>query len=107
MKRGVIFIAGNVGTGKSTLAQALSEKIGAKHYDIDEIKKIIYPTDPEYAKKMNEGIPISDEIRRQLFVKVAEDIRELSREYDLLVIDEVFQKKDLRNMLFNEAKMIF
>jgi len=107
MKRGVIFIAGNVGTGKSTLAEALSEKIGAKHYDIDEIKKIIYPTDPEYETNMREGIPISDETRSRVFRRVIDDIRELSQEYDILVIDEVFHKKDLRNMLFQEAKKIF
>lgn len=107
MKRGVIFLAGNVGTWKSTLSWALSKKIGAKHYDIDEIKKIIYPTDPDYQRNIEAGIPFSDVTRKKVFIKVLDDFQRLSKEYDIIIVEEVLHKKYLRDILFRGAKDFF
>lgn len=55
MKYRKILIVGDSGRGKSTLAKKLQEKIGVKHFELDDIyweKKYTVPRDKEEQNKM-------------------------------------------------------
>jgi gluconate kinase len=103
----VIFIAGLIGTGKTSLAKALAKRLGFYYYDVDAIKKEVYKTDPDYEYNLNNNIPFSDETRTKTFNKVVEDFALLSKERKDIVVDETLHKKALRQILFDGAKKYF
>jgi gluconate kinase len=103
----VIFIAGNIGTGKTTIAQHIAKIFNIIHYDVDEAKKIIYPTDPHFKENLEKGIPIGDELREKTFRYVATRFRELSLSNQHLVVDETLHKEKLRKILFDAADEYF
>lgn len=103
----VIFIGGLIGTGKSSLAKALANKLDAYYFDIDEVKKRIYPTDPKYAYNLKNNIPFSDETRKKTFESVVLDFALLSKKHSLIVVDETLHKEKLRQILFEGAKKQF
>lgn len=103
----VIFVAGLVGTGKTSLSQALSKKLGIFHYDVDEIKKLIYPTDPDYESNLKNSIPFSEETRAKVFNRVVEDFPQLAKEHKHIIVEEVLNRKNLRQILFDGADKYF
>ncbi len=100
----IIFVGGLIGTGKSSLAKALAEKLGAYYYDVDKIKKEVYPTDPDYEYNMANSIPFSNETRIRTFNRVVEDFPKLATQHKYIVVDETLHKKSLREILFEGAK---
>ena len=54
----VIFIGGIIGTGKTSLARTLAEKLGIYYYDVDLVKKEVYPTDPNYEYNLKNNIEL-------------------------------------------------
>ncbi|MEK7158392.1 MAG: AAA family ATPase [Patescibacteria group bacterium] len=103
----VIFVCGLIGTGKTTLAKALAERFGFHYYDVDLIKKEIYPTDPDYEYNLQNSIPFSDETRVKVFNRVVKDFAELAKEHEHLIVDETLHKKFLRQILFSGAEKYF
>jgi gluconate kinase len=107
MKKGVIFVAGLIGTGKTSLAKGLAEKLNIPYLDVDKVKKEVYPTDPNYEYNLKNNIPFSDEIRIKTFNRVVEEIAKLSKTHSYIVVDETLHKKALREILFDGAKKYF
>ena len=70
----IVFVGGIIGAGKSTVAKGLARHFGFPYYDVDEIKKRVFRKDPDYAKNIAEGIPFSDELRREVFRQVFDDL---------------------------------
>lgn len=103
----IAFLAGFVGVGKTSLAQVLSNKTGYLHFDIDEVKKQIFPIDPDYEKNMRLGIPFSYATKRKVFDLVVEDFARLSVVHSRLIVDETFHKRALREIAFEGAKLHF
>ncbi len=103
----VIFVGGLIGTGKTSLAKALSEKLGIYYYDVDLVKKMVYPTDPNYEYNLTNNIPFSDETRRKTFNQVVSDFARLSKEHNNIIVDETLHKKTLRQILFDGAEKYF
>jgi dephospho-CoA kinase len=103
----VIFIAGLIGTGKTSLAKALAKRLGFYYYDVDEIKKEVYKTDPNYDYNLDNNIPFSDETRIKTFNRVVLDFEKLSKKYKNIIVDETLHKKSLRKILFDGAKKYF
>ena len=73
----IIFVGGTIGAGKSTIARGLATHFGFPYYDVDEVKKVVYRQDPDFEKNMSEGIPFSDETRREVFRQVCSDLDDL------------------------------
>ena len=103
----VIFVGGLIGTGKTSIAKALAEKLGIVHYDIDEAKKEIYPQDPDYEHNLKNSIPFSDETRVKTFERAVEEFEKLSSNNKHIVADETLHKEKLRQILFDGADKFF
>ncbi len=107
MKRGAIFIGGLIGTGKSSLAKALAEKLNIPYIDVDKFKKEVYSTDPNFEYNLKNNIPFSEETRIKTFNKAVESFSRLSRNNNYIVVEEVLSRKVLRKVFFDAAKKYF
>jgi len=103
----VIFMGGLPGAGKSSIAKFLAEKLSIHYYDVDEVKKVIYPQDPDFDDNMKHGIPFKAQTRLKVFEKVVEDFKSLSERNVNLMVDESLHLKKLRQILFDGAKAHF
>ena len=103
----VIFIGGLPGAGKSSIARFLAEKLSINYYDVDEVKKVIYPQDPDFDYNMKHGIPFKAQTRLKVFEKVVEDFESLSKSNVHLLVDESLHLKKLRQVLFDGANAHF
>lgn len=103
----VIFVAGLVGVGKSAIARRLAERLSIHYYDIDAIKKIIYPQDPDFERNIRDGIPFKEETRLKVFQKVVDDFFHLAQTHKHLVVDETLHLRGPRQILFDAAKAYF
>jgi gluconate kinase len=103
----VIFVAGLVGVGKSSIAKLLSDRLSIHYYDIDEVKKAVYPLDPDFERNIREGIPFKEETRLKVFQKVAADFSHLAGNHKHLIVDETLHLRRPRRILLDAAKACF
>lgn len=102
----IIFVGGVIGAGKSTVAKALAAHFAMPYYDVDEVKKRVFRKDPDYDRNIAEGIPFSDELRREVFREVFADLETLVVEHPHIVVDETLHKREIRHFLYEEAERI-
>ena len=102
----IIFVGGVIGAGKSTVAKGLASQFGFPYYDVDEVKKEVFRKDPDYDRNIAEGIPFSDELRREVFQRVFSDLETLVVESPHIVVDETLHKREIRHSLYEEAERI-
>ena len=100
----VIFVAGLVGVGKSAIARFLADKLSIPYYSVDDVKKVIYPQDPDFEKNIRNGIPFKEETRLKVFRQVAADFSSLAQNHEHLVVDETLHLRRPRQVLFDAAK---
>jgi len=103
----VIFVAGLVGVGKSSIARRLAERLSIHYYDIDGVKKVIYPQDPDFERNIRDGIPFKEETRLKVFQKVVADFSYLAGNHRHLVVDETLHLRRPRQILFDAARTCF
>lgn len=103
----VIFVAGLVGVGKSLIAQLLADRLFIPHYSVDDVKKSIYPQDPDFEKNIRNGIPFKEETRLKVFRQVAADFSHLAENHQHLIVDETLHLRRPRQILFDAAKACF
>ena len=103
----VIFVAGLVGVGKSAIASRLAERLSIHYYDIDGVKKVIYPQDPDFDRNIRNGIPFKEETRLKVFQKVVTDFSRLAENHRHLVVDESLHLRRPRQVLFDSARAYF
>jgi len=102
----IIFVGGLIGAGKSTIAQGLAEHFAIPYYDVDQVKKLVYREDPDFEKNIVEGIPFSDDLRREVFRRVFADLEQLIAQNPHIVVDETLHKRNIRHFLYAEARRI-
>ena len=102
----IIFVGGIIGAGKSTVAQKLASHYDIPYYDVDEVKKTVFRKDPDFERNIREGIPFSDELRREVFEQVFSDLEALVDEHPNIVVDETLHKREIRHFLYDEARRI-
>lgn len=78
----LIIVCGLPGSGKTTLAKAVSKAVGALHLSSDRIRKEIFP-DPTY----------SEEEKRAVYMEMAERAKKALSEGRDVVADATFYKK--------------
>jgi len=102
----IIFVGGVIGAGKSTVAKALAGHFAFPYYDVDEVKKEVFSRDPGYERNIAEGIPFSDDLRREVFRKVFLDLEQLVGDHPHIVVDETLHKREIRHSLYEQAERI-
>lgn len=102
----IIFFGGLIGAGKSTIARRIADHFSYLYYDIDEIKKEVYPNDPDFERNLAEGIMFSDQTRQLVFERVIADLERLVQEHPHIVVDETLHKKNMRHLLYDAALRI-
>ena len=80
------------------------KRFGFHYYDVDLIKKEIYPTDPDYGI-IYKNIPFRT--KRVSFNRVVKDFAKLAKEYEHLIVDETLHKEFLRQILYSGAEKYF
>jgi len=103
----VIFVAGLVGVGKSAIARFLADKLSIPYYSVDDVKKTIYPQDPDFEQNIRNGIPFKEETRLKVFRQAAADFSSLAQNDKHLVVDETLHLGRPRQVLFDAAKTCF
>lgn len=100
----IIFVGGQIGAGKSTIAKGLADHFSFPYYDVDEVKKVVYRQDPNFASNIAAGIPFGDDLRFEVFRQVFKDIEVLVKSNPHIVVDEALHKREIRHVLYAEAK---
>jgi len=103
----VIFVAGLVGVGKSAIARLLADRLSIHYYAIDDVKKVIYPQDPDFEQNIRNGIPFKEETRLKVFQRVVTDFSHLAINHKHLIVDEALHLRRPRQVLFDAAKAHF
>ncbi|OPY81122.1 MAG: dephospho-CoA kinase [Syntrophorhabdus sp. PtaU1.Bin153] len=103
----VIFFGGYIGSGKTSLAKAISEKLGIPYYEVDLIKKVVIEEDPDLERNVKQNIPFPDEARIKMFTRAVEDFADLSKTHEWLIVDETLHKRAIRQILFDGATKYF
>ena len=102
----IIFVGGLIGAGKSTVARGLADHYSIPYYDVDRVKRVVFRQDPDYERNIAEGIPFSDELRREVFRQVFADLETMIDEHPHMVVDETLHKREIRHFLYEEARRI-
>ena len=100
----IIFVGGLIGAGKSTIAKGLADHFSFPYYDVDEVKKVVYRQEPNFERNIAEGIPFSDDLRIEVFKRVFKDIEVLIESSPHIVVDEALHKREIRHVLYAEAR---
>ena len=94
IERHLILISALPGAGKTTLAREFARQTGGVHFEIDEVKRVIVPSDR-----------VADEIDppEYRYKYYAETIRKLPRLFaqapsHIVIIDETFHLREFREM---------
>lgn len=103
----LIILAGLIGSGKTTIAKELSNKLNIPYYSIDDDKERICQQFPKYNYFLQNNIPFPDEMRKKTFQTSVTNLKKLHQKHKNIIVEETFHKKDLRNFFFQEAKKIF
>ncbi len=102
----LIVLAGLVGSGKSTIARAVAQRLGIPHLSIDEDKIEVGKRWPEFEQWIATNTPFPDDYRREVFARTLERLREVAKTHPHAIVDETFHKKSLREPFFREAAQI-
>jgi len=103
----VIFFGGYIGSGKTTLAKAIAEKIGIIDYEVDTVKKAVVAEDSQLQYYTRNNIPFPDEARIKMFLRVVDDFERLCKTNKCIIVDETLHKKSLRGILYDGARRYF
>ncbi len=103
----IIFVSGDVGAGKSTIAKCLAEEFDCHYYEADIVKGEVYRQDPNYERNYREGIEFSMETRAKVYKRVIEDLEALRDDHECVVVDEVLYTRKLRQPLYEAAERLF
>jgi len=101
----LVVIFGLSGTGKSTLARALTEKLLANYYNSDIVRKRLLGIPPEehHYEPFGKGI-YSEEMTRRTYEALAEFAAEDLAEGRDVVLDATYRSRAFRKLVFEKVK---
>jgi predicted kinase len=103
----VIFLAGNIGTGKTSLAKVLAGRLAIPHYEVDYVKKAVVSEDSRLQWNVLHNVPFPEEARIKMFTRVVEDFARLAKDHPHLIVDETLHKEGPRQILLDGAVRYF
>ncbi|WP_456432316.1 bifunctional aminoglycoside phosphotransferase/ATP-binding protein [Thermosulfuriphilus sp.] len=101
----IIVIFGLSGTGKSTLARALAEDLGAIYLNSDIVRKRLLGIDPRehHLEPFGQGI-YSPEMTRKTYLALSQEAQELALLGETVVLDATFKDEEFRQTVIEAAE---
>jgi predicted kinase len=99
----LIAVAGGIGAGKSTVARALADRLGLPLHSIDDDKRALGATTPEFDHWVRAGIPFPDDFRVAVYQRTLGALEELARTHPHVIVEETFHRKAIRDPFFDRA----
>lgn len=96
----LIAIAGTIGAGKSTVARAVSQRLGIPFHAIDNDKRAVGATHPHFARWVAESTPFPDDFRVAVFGRALLRIAELAQDHQHVIVEETFHRSHIREPFF-------
>lgn len=103
----LIAIAGAIGSGKSTIAEAVSHRLDIPVHPIDDDKQTIGSGHAEFDRWVAEGIPFPDDFRRRVFDLALDELAKLAPTHPCVIVEESFHRAELREPFFRAAEELF
>lgn len=103
----LIAIAGQVGTGKTTIASETSRCFGITLVSINQFKIKLGHNDPRFQYFWDNNIPLPDELRAKVFQEASLHLKLLAKENKHIIVDETFHKKAFREPFLEENSKLF
>lgn len=103
----LVAIAGAIGSGKSTIAAAVSERLDIPVHSIDEDKRVVGATHPEFERWVAEGIPFPDDFRRRVYDRTLTELADLATRHTRVIVEETFHRAQLRDPFFEACRRLF
>jgi len=105
--RCLIAIAGAIGSGKSTIAEAVSRRLDIPVHSIDDDKRAIGATHPDFSRWVADGIPFPDEFRHRVYQRTLAELAAMARDHPQVIVEETFHRAKLRAPFFRAAEELF
>lgn len=99
----LIAVAGSIGAGKSTVADSLATQLGIPMHSIDDDKRAVGTTTPEFEHWVEAGIPFPDDFRRAAFERALDGLRALAATERHVMVEETFHRKAIRDPFFDRG----
>lgn len=99
----LIAIAGSIGAGKSTVARAVSGRLGVPLHSIDDDKHVEGAGHPDFAYWVDAGIPFPDAFRQRVFARALRQLRNLRAQHRHIIVEETFHRRSVREPFFKAA----
>jgi len=103
----LIAIAGAIGSGKSTIAGAVSRRLDIPVHSIDDDKRAVGALYSDFPRWVEEGIPFPDEFRRRVYERTLGQLADLARDETRVIVEETFHRAELREPFFRSAERLF
>lgn len=103
----LIAIAGAIGSGKSSVADAVSARLDIPVHSIDEDKRAIGAEHPDFERWVSEGIPFPDAFRQLVYERTLDELRVLATAHAHVIVEETFHRRQLRRWFFGFAGTLF
>ncbi len=103
----LIAIAGAIGSGKSTIANEVSLRLAIPLHSIDDDKRAIGATHPDFERWVAGGIPFPDEFRRRVYERTLDELAALAEEHPHAIVEETFHRREIREPFFRDGGHLF
>ena len=103
----LIAVAGAIGSGKSTIAEAVSRRLDIPVHSLDDDKRIVGASHPDFETWVADGVPFPDDFRRRVFERALDQLAELATVHSWVIVEETFHRADTRDSFFRAAEALF
>ncbi|MGI9607046.1 MAG: AAA family ATPase [Acidimicrobiales bacterium] len=103
----LIAISGAIGSGKSTIAGAVSRRLDIPVHSIDDNKAAIGATYPGFDRWVADGIPFPDDFRRLVYERTLTELAALAEAQPYMIVEETFHRREIREPFFRAGAQIF
>lgn len=103
----IIFISGNIGSGKTTLAKMAAKKFNFFYFDADNLKPKIYSELKNFREMLNQGKPVPPSIRANLYKEMLKKLKIVSKKHNNVIVDETLYTQLGRSDLIKKSTQIF
>ena len=103
----LIAIAGAIGSGKSTIAEAVSRRLAVPVHSLDDDKRRVGASHPDFETWVADGTPFPDEFRRRVYDRALEQLARLATTHPQVIVEETFHRADIRDPFFRSAEELF